>query len=84
MFTLILLSVWTLFNKPISEVKFKIKSKDQIDKLSNILNKDGDTRISIELENEENTLLFKLENPRKVDRKSLNLLKNKKIYSNII
>ena len=77
-------SLKELFNKPISEVKFKIKSKDQIDKLSNILNKDGDTRISIELENEENTLLFKLENPRKVDRKSLNLLKNKKIYSNII
>ena len=78
-----IVSLKNLLNKPISEVKFMIKSKDQINKLSKILNKDGETKISIELKNEKNTILFKLENPRKVDRKSLNLLKNDEIFSNI-
>ena len=78
-----IVSLKNLLNKPISEVKFIIKSKDQINKLSKILNKDGETKISIELKNEKNTILFELENPRKVDRKSLNLLKNDEIFSNI-
>ena len=72
-----------LFNKPISEVIFKVKSQDQIEKLSKILNKNGDTKVSIEFKKEENTILFQLQNPREVDRKSLNLLKNEDIFSNI-
>ena len=76
-------SLKKLFDRPISEVTFKIKSKKQIEKLSKILNKKGETKISIELQNETNTLFFKLENPRKVDHKSLNLLKNEEILSNI-
>ena len=76
-------SLKKLFDRPISEVTFKIKSKKQIEKLSKMLNKKGETKISIELQNETNTLFFKLENPRKVDHKSLNLLKNEEILSNI-
>ena len=78
-----IISLKKLFDRPISEVTFKIKSKKQIEKLSKILNKKGETKISIELQNETNTLFFKLENPRKVDHKSLNLLKNEEILSNI-
>ncbi len=78
-----IVSLKKLFDKPISEVTFKIKSKEQIEKLSKILNKKGKTKISIELQNEKSTLFFKLENPRKVDHKSLNLLKNEEIFSNI-
>ena len=78
-----IVSLKDLFNRPISEVIFTIKSKDQIEKLSKILNEEGKTKISIKLKDKENILLFKLENPRKVDRKSLNLLKNQDIYSNI-
>jgi len=79
-----IISLKNLFNKPISEVIFKIKSKDQMDKLSEVLDKNGVTKVSIELKKDESTLLFTLENPRKVDRKSLNLLKNEDIFSNII
>ena len=79
-----IVSLKNLFNKPVSEVLFRIKSKDQIEKLSQILSKEGETKVSIELKNEKNILLFKLENPRKIDRKSLNLLKNEDIFSNII
>ncbi len=78
-----IVSLKKLFEKPISEITFKIKSKEQIEKLSKILNKKGETKISIELRNETSTLFFKLENPRKVDHKSLNLLKNEEIFSNI-
>ena len=78
-----IISLKKIFDRPISEVTFKIKSKKQIEKLSKILNKKGETKISIELQNETNTLFFKLENPRKVDHKSLNLLKNEEILSNI-
>ncbi len=78
-----IVSLKNLLNKPISEVKFIIKSKDQIDKLSKMLTKKGETKILIELKNNENTLFFELEKPRKVDRKSLNLLKNDEIFSNI-
>ncbi len=78
-----IVSLKKLFERPISEVTFKIKSKKQIEKLSKILNKKGETKISIELQNETSTLFFKLENPRKVDHKSLNLLKNEEIFSHI-
>ena len=52
-----------------------------IEKLSKILNEKGETKISIQYQNEGKTLIFELENPRKVDHKSLNSLKNDKIHS---
>jgi len=76
-----IISLKNLFEKPISEVTFTVKSKDQIKILSKVLNKKGDTKISIKLQNNKNTLFFKLENLRKVDHNSLNLLKNDEIYS---
>jgi len=75
-----IISLKNVFEKPISEVIFKVRSKDQIEKLSKILNTKGDTKISIELQNNRNILFFELENPRKVDHNSLNLLKNEEIY----
>ena len=76
-----IISLKNLFEKPISQVTFTVKSKDQIERLSKVLNKKGDTKISIELQNNKNTLFFELKNPRKVDYNSLNLLKNDEIYS---
>ena len=54
-----------------------------MEKLSKILNKKGETKITIEFNNGGKILFFELEKPRKVDYKSLNLLKNDQIYSNI-
>ena len=76
-----IISLKSLFDKPISGITFKIKSKHQIDKLSQILNNKGETKISIQFQNEDKILFFELENPRKVDHKSLNSLKNEEIYS---
>ena len=78
-----IISLKALFEKPISNVIFKIKSKDQMEKLSKILNKKGETKIKIEFYDGGKILFFELEKPRKVDYRSLNLLKNDQIYSNI-
>mgnify|MGYP004333768901 CR=1 FL=1 len=44
-----------------------------------INNKNGDTLININLSNSDKNLKFRLENKRDLDRKTLNLLRNKEI-----
>ena len=68
-----------LFNSPINEVSFKIKSKDQLERISSILKDKGKTVVNINLVKEDNILQFRLKNPRKLERKSLNLLRNQEI-----
>ena len=69
-----------LLNRPIDEVKFVIKNDQALDHLSTRLsNLDGTSNIKIELNNLNNKLIFKLKNKRKIDRKSINLIKNKDI-----
>ena len=57
-----IISLKNVFEKPISEVIFKVRSKDQIERLSKILNTKGDTKISIELQNNRNILFFEFKN----------------------
>ncbi len=72
-------SLTDLMNKPIKEITFKIKSEKQLTEIYNCLNEDGDTLININLSYSDNNLKFKLENKRNIDRKTLNLLRNKEI-----
>ena len=74
-------SLKDLFNNPINEVSFNIKSDEQIKKISNILRLEGKTIININLITENNILKFRLKNARKLDRKSLNLLRNQEIQA---
>ena len=76
-------SLKDLINKPISEVLFKITSPNQLEKISNLLAENGKTNVNIEFDNGENKLFFKLENPRNLDRKTLNLIKNQQIQAEI-
>ena len=69
-------SLKDLFNKPVLEVTFDIKSKGEIDKISNLLKKKGSTEVKINLKEENNELRFKLKNKRYIDRKSINILRN--------
>ena len=48
-----------------------------------ILADGGKTNVNIELDNGENKMFFKLENPRNLDRKTLNLIKNQQIQAEI-
>ncbi len=74
-------SLKDLFNNPINEVSFELKSKAQIEKVSKILEHEGKTVVNINLVTENNNLKFRLKNPRKLDRKSLNLLRNQQIQA---
>ena len=74
-------SLKDLFNKPLSEITFEIKSADEIDKISNLIEKEGNTEININLIEDNNELTFKLKNKRFIDRKSINLLRNQDILT---
>ena len=74
-------SLKDLFNSPIKEVSFQLNSEEQIEKISTILNDEGKTIVNINLVTEDNILKFRLKNARKLERKSLNLLRNQEIQA---
>ena len=77
-------SLKDLFNSPINEVFFEVKSDNEVNEISKILNKDGKTTVNINLTKDDKTMIFKLKNNRNLDRKSLNLLRKREISSTII
>ena len=72
-------SLKNLFNKPVSSITFNLKSTKDIDQISNFLQKEGSTEVKINIINKENKINFKLKNKRQIDRKSINILRNKDI-----
>ena len=72
-------SLKDLLNSPITEVSFDLSSDEEIEKISKILQDEGNTVVNINLVKGDNILQFRLKNPRKLDRKSLNLLRNQEI-----
>ena len=68
-----------LFNNPINEVEFNLRNLDKLNEISQNLKKEGKIDIKFKINNKENELIFKLKNKRHIDRKSINLLKNKDI-----
>ncbi len=76
-------SLKELFNSPINEVSFEVRSKDQVQVISKILKENGKTQVNINLVTEDNILHFKLRNSKNLDRKSLNLLRKQLIQATI-
>ncbi len=72
-------SLKDLFNNPINEATFDLKSLEEFDEISKFLIDSGNTVINIKIKDNEMDLKFKLENGRKLDRKTLNLIRNKEI-----
>ena len=72
-------SLKDLLNKPINEVTFNLKSMRELKEISKLLSKNGDTLIKIKLNDKDDNFDFRLRNKRKIDRKSINLLRNKEI-----
>jgi DNA polymerase-3 subunit alpha len=72
-------SLKDLFKSPIKEVTFNIKLEKQLSEICDFLNKKGDTIVNINFSNDANSYNFQLKNRRNIDRKSLNLLRNKEI-----
>ena len=76
-------SLIDLFNKPVSEITFNIKSIKDIDQISNLVKKEGSTIVNINVTDESSNISFKLKNNRFIDRKSINILRNKDISATI-
>ena len=72
-------SLSELINKPIEEVLFNLKSLKELNEISKIIPNDGNTVVKIRLRDQNNELDFKLKNKRKIDRKMLNIIRNKEI-----
>ena len=72
-------SLKEVLNKPINEVTFKLKSLKELDELSKFLINKGDTLININFNDKNNSVDFQLKNKRNIDRKTINLLRNKEI-----
>ncbi len=76
-------SLKELFNRPIKEITLSLLSKSQLQEIINFLNKKGDTQVNINISDGTKTSLYKLKTLRNIDRKSLNILRNKEIRLNI-
>ena len=62
---------------------FNLSSIDQIVKISKFLNNDGKTLVNINFNDGNNDFIFQLKNKRDLDRKTINLLRNKQISAQI-
>ena len=62
----------------------QIHNFNTVDEIEKILSKNGNTEVKIKIKDEKNKYIINLKNKRFVDRKSLNLLKNQGISTNIL
>jgi len=76
-------SLKDLFNSPINEVSFNLKSEEEVNEISKFIHENGKTSVNINLVIDDKFLKFKLKNTRNLDRKSLNLIRKREISSTI-
>ena len=72
-------SLKDLFNKPVNQILFNIKSIKDIDKISDLLKEEGTTDVKINISDKNNNISFKLKNKRLIDRKTINIIRNNDI-----
>ena len=76
-------SLKDLINNPINNITFNLNSLKDLSELSKFLVDPGETKIRIKI-NENNKILdFQLQKGRKLDRKTVNLIRNKEISATI-
>ena len=74
-----IVSLKDLLNRPIQEVTFNLKSSKELDEITKFLPEKGNTIIKIKISDKDNDYSFQLKNKRNIDRKTINLLRNKEI-----
>ena len=74
-----IVSLKDLLNNPIKNVTFKLNSLKNLNELSKFLVDLGETKVNIKINDNDKRLDFQLQKGRKLDRKTLNLLRNKEI-----
>ena len=78
-----IISLDDLINKPINSISFKVKNAEEVDMLSEILKKTGDVEVRINVISSDKAYKVKLKNRRFIDRKTVNLIKNRGILATI-
>ena len=58
---------------------FNLKSQKELDEIFTFLPSNGDTVIKIHINDRDRIFKFQLKNKRNIDRKTVNLLRNKEI-----
>ena len=76
-------SLKDLFNSVIKEITLNLTSKDQLKDIKGFIDKKGETLVNINILDNIGTYKFKLKLLRYIDRKSLNIIRNKEINLNI-
>ena len=76
-------SLKDLFKGSIKEITFNINSKEELSEIQKYLYEEGETLVNINYSNSKETQCFQLKNLRNIDRKSINILRNKEINLNI-
>ena len=76
-------SLKDLFNGSIKEITLNISSVSQLKDIKSFIDQKGETLVNINLRNNSEIIKFKLKNLRNIDRKSINILRNKEIILNI-
>ena len=76
-------SLKDLFNKPVNEIIFNIKSVKDLNKISDLVREEGPTDVKINIRDSNKDICFKLKNKRHIDRKAINILRNNDILVNI-
>ena len=72
-----------LFNSSIKEITLNIKSIKELDEVKIFLDEKGETIVNINISNHLETQKFKLRHLRNIDRKSINILRNKQFNLHI-
>ena len=76
-------SLKDLFNGSIKEITLNISTEEQLKVIQGFLDEKGNTLVNINFSNKTETQKFQLKTLRNIDRKSINLLRNKEISLNI-
>ena len=74
-----IISLKDLLNKPIQEITFDLKSLKELNELSRFLNVNGNTVVKIKISDKNNHYNLQLKNKRNIDRKTINILRNREI-----
>ncbi len=78
-----IVSIKDMLNKPIKEITFNTEEIKSLEKISNLTKEKGNTEVKIIFNDNEKKTIYKLKNTRKIDRKSIESLKNDKIFTSI-
>ncbi len=71
-----IISMKEVIDKPLNEIKIKIKNIEDIEKINKLTLEAGKTKVMIDVEDDKKRISFQLNEKRKIDHKTLNLMRN--------